>query len=208
MKNKLPSSALSTPARGLRLAVLGAVLLLAAGCSSLPQGSRTQLKDEAQLAVDPANENSRRYRDDTALASLGSVRVEAPLILPTAGELTPEQRTTLEDRLTAALRKFATNRSAGTGEDVVISATVITVAAGNPGANVPAMALLGFGVDMGGLIVELEARGATTGRRIAAAQFRETGKPWQVAANFSAIGHALTGADKAAERFGQLLAGK
>jgi hypothetical protein len=208
MKNKLPSSALSTPARGLRFAVLGAVLSLAAGCSSLPQSAGTQLKDETQLAADPANENVRSYRAETSLASFGIVRVEPTVILPTAGALTPEHRSKLDERLTAALRKAATKRQPGPGEDVVITATVVAVAVGNPGANVPAMALLGLGVDMGGLIVELEARGATTGRRIAAAHYREAGKPWQFTANFSAVGHALKGADKAAERFGQLLGSK
>jgi hypothetical protein len=44
MKNKIHPSAHSTPAHGLGFAVLGAVLLLAAGCSSLPQSSHSQLK--------------------------------------------------------------------------------------------------------------------------------------------------------------------
>jgi hypothetical protein len=42
--------------------------------------------------------------------------------------------------------------------------------------------------------------------RIAAARYVEAGRPWQFSANFSAIGHALKGAEKAAERFGKLLA--
>jgi len=208
MKNQNNLSAPLTPARGLRFAALAAVLLLAAGCSSLPQSASTQLKDDSQLVADPKNENARSFRAAAPLERFGAIRVEPVVIAPTAGELTAEQSTKLKERLAESLRAATANLKRGAGEDLVITATVLNATLGNPGANVPAAALLGLGVDMGGVIVELEARGAVTGERIAAARYFEAGKPWQFTANFSSIGHALKGAEKAAERFAQLLASK
>jgi len=76
----------------------------------------------------------------------------------------------LKERLAESLRAATANLKRGAGEDLVITATVLNATLGNPGANVPAAALLGLGVDMGGVIVELEARGAVSGERIAAAR--------------------------------------
>jgi hypothetical protein len=207
MKNQNDSTLAPVPNRGLYLAAL-ASLLLAAGCSSLPRDTATQLKDSAQLAADPTNEHARTFRAPTPLAPLGAVRVEPVMLAESAGELSPEQRVKLTARLAEALQKATAKRNAGAGEEVVITAQIVSVALGNTGANVASAALLGLGVDLGGVIVELEAHGAKSGVRIAAARYVEAGRPWQFSANFSAIGHALKGAEKAAERFGELLASK
>jgi len=76
MKNQTNNSALLMPARGLRIAALAAVLLLAAGCSSLPQSASTQLKDDSQLVADPKNENARSFRAAAPLERFGAIRVE------------------------------------------------------------------------------------------------------------------------------------
>lgn len=208
MKNQINDSVSSTPARGLLVAALAAVMLLASGCSSLPTSMVTQFKDESQLAADPKNENARTYRASRSLADVGAIRVEPVVISATAGKLTGEQRIKLRERLRERLKLATVNHKRASGEDLVITATVVAVGLGNPAANVTSAALLGVGVDLGGVIVELEARGAISGERIAAARYIEKGKPWQLTANFSGIGHALNGVDKAAVRFGQLLAAK
>jgi hypothetical protein len=213
MKIQIQNQSVSAkPARGPALAVLAALLLLAAGCSTLPQNQNTQLRDPVQLAADPANENIRTFRAAAPLATFGGVRVEPVAFAATPGELTPEQRTKLGERLATALRKEIAGAmpagGAAGGEDLVITSTIVAVEVASTGANVAGFALLGLGLDMGGVIIELEARGARSGERIAAARYVEAGRPWQVKANFSAIGHALTGTEKAAERFARLLAAK
>jgi len=186
------------------------LLLLAPGCSSLPQNQSSLLRDPEQLAQDPANRNFRTFRASAPLAAFGGVRVEPVAFATMPVELAEDQRHKLSERLATALRREVAatlpEGRAANHQDLVITSTVVAIELASTGANVAGFALLGLGLDMGGVIIELEARSATSGERIAAARYVEAGRPWHVKANFSAIGHALTGTDKAAARFAQLLA--
>lgn len=205
-----PSRSLSSrlPALQSILAILAAALL-AGGCSSLPQNGKTQLHDSAQLSVDPENKNLRAFRGAAPLSAFGRSRIEPVSFAADLTGLTPEQREKLAERLASALReRVAEAMPAGDASgrnELVVTSTIVAVETSSTAANVTGFALFGLGLDMGGTIVEFEAHDALTGERIAAARYVEAGRPWQVGANFSAIGHALAGVEKASSRFAALL---
>lgn len=193
--------------RGSLVLLVGALTLATAGCSSVSKVQTVTLPNAEQLASDAANPNARVFRGPQARANFQQVEI-APITFAEEPELAAEQKNELTQRLASALVE-ATKATAGSpagGDRIVVVAKILAVDLANPGTNVFTAAILGAPVDMGGLVVEIEARSVATGERIAAARYVEAGKPWHFKANFSALGHALRAADRVAEQFGRLLA--
>lgn len=194
-----------------RPALFGAFLLglvLVTGCSTVSKVTTTQLQSPDELAVDPADKAARIYRNAQPLQAFGAVRLEPVRYTGEAEDLNATEQTELVNRLTESLRK-ALGDVAGFSDagDLLVRATIVKADKANPTANVFSTLILGAPVNLGGVIVELEAVSVRTGERVAAARYVEAGRPWHLKSSFSPLTQAELGLDRSASRFTALLTG-
>jgi len=202
------NSNLISQSRQALLVALITGLVLMTGCSTVSKVTTTQLESPGELAVDPANKDARIFRNRQPLQAFRAVRFEPVRYTGGADDINAAEQAELVARLTESLRKTL-------GEEIVFSisgdlavrATIVKADKANPTANVFSTLILGAPVNLGGVVVELEAVSVRSGERVAAARYVEAGRPWHLKSSFSALTQAQQGLDRAATRFTELLAG-
>ena len=188
----------------LTLATAFAITTLSA-CSSIPLPSQPSSIDSQTPLILSTDGEAKQFRASGDL-KIANVIIETPRWLGAESVADKDEIKEVTTRFQLDLQRLI-KVTAAAGQTVTIKATITEGKTVSPMLNMVTTVLLFVPVDRGGAVVELQAVDQT-GKVVAAMMYRYSGEIMEFGANFSKTAQIQVAAQRAAERFANLLSGR